>query len=116
MDSNTDSIRPFGGQPDSRWDGLAALAEVVDGLAAQDLDGLADSVRAERVLVLRRMVDRLEGHWLKELAAVDARGAAGADQDDRLGRPRRGCGIGCAWVPARPRVSSARPEPCSAAP
>ena len=83
MTSNTDSIRAPGGQPDARWDGLAALAEVVDGLAAQDLDGLSDVVRAERVLELRRLVDRLEGHWLKELAGVDARGAAGADQDQQ---------------------------------
>jgi len=85
MNSNTHSIRPYGGQPDARRDGLAALAEAVDELAAQDLDGLADSVRAERVLELRRLVDRLEGHWLKELAGVDARGAAGADQDQQVG-------------------------------
>jgi hypothetical protein len=72
MDSNMHSTQP----PD--W--LAALEEVVDGLAASDLDGLADSVRAERVLVLRRLLDRLEGHWLGEVAATDARGAAGAEQ------------------------------------
>jgi Domain of unknown function (DUF222) len=41
-------------------------------------------VAAARVLVLRRLVDRLEGHWLRELAGVDGRGAAGteADTDD----------------------------------
>ena len=44
-------------------------------LAAQDLDRLQDWRRAERVLALRRLVDRLEGHWLKELAG--------------RGRPRR---------------------------
>ena len=32
------------------------------------------------MLVLRRLVDRLEGHRLHELAAVDARGAAAAEQ------------------------------------
>ncbi|HET7519345.1 MAG TPA: hypothetical protein VFN05_16980 [Actinomycetes bacterium] len=32
-----------------------------------------------RVLVLRRLLDRLEGRWLGELAAVDAAGV-GADQ------------------------------------
>jgi hypothetical protein len=58
--------------------GLAALAAAVDALAAQDLDGLSEAVRAERVLGLRRLVDRLEGHRLQELVAVDARGAAGA--------------------------------------
>ena len=54
-------------------------------MAAQDLDGLSDVVRAERVLELRRLVDRLEGHWLQELAGVDARAAAGADQEQQVG-------------------------------
>ncbi len=49
-------------------------------LAAQDQDGLPDATLAEPVLELRRLLDRLEGHWLAELATVDARGAAGADQ------------------------------------
>jgi hypothetical protein len=53
---------------------LAALTAAVDQLAAQGLDGLPDGVRAQRVLGLRRLVYRLEGHWLHELAAVDARG------------------------------------------
>ena len=73
MDSNTHATGPA--------DALTALAALVDRLAAQDLCGLSDGVRAERVLVLRRLVDRLEGHWLRELADLDARGAAGADQD-----------------------------------
>jgi hypothetical protein len=70
MDSNMYSTPP---------DGLAALAAEVQALAAQDLDSLPDAARAERVLELRRLPDRLEGHWLQELAAVDARGAAGAE-------------------------------------
>jgi hypothetical protein len=65
---------------DKLADGLAALAAAVDDLAAHDRSGLPDAVRAERVLVLRRLLDRLDGHWLQELAAVDARGAAGAEQ------------------------------------
>jgi Domain of unknown function (DUF222)/HNH endonuclease len=69
MDSNTHST-----------DGLVGLAALVDQLVAQDLTGVTDAVRAERVLVLRRLLDRLEGHWLAELAGVDARGAAGADR------------------------------------
>jgi Domain of unknown function (DUF222) len=73
MDSNTHSIESA--------DGLTALATDVEALATEDLGGLPDGVRAERVLVLRRLVDRLEGHWLRELADLDARGAAGADQD-----------------------------------
>jgi Domain of unknown function (DUF222)/HNH endonuclease len=72
MDSNTHST----GSPD--W--LAALTRDIDGLATDDLTGLADAVRAQRVLQLRRQLDRLEGQWLQELAALDARGAAGADQ------------------------------------
>jgi Domain of unknown function (DUF222)/HNH endonuclease len=59
---------------------LQALAADVDALAAQDLEGLADAALAEHVLELRRLVDRLEGQWLQRLAAVDGRGAAGADQ------------------------------------
>jgi hypothetical protein len=68
--------RPPGGPPD-RW---AALEAVVDDLAAQDLEGLTDAALAEQALGLRRLVDRLEGQWLGELAGVDACGAAGADQ------------------------------------
>jgi Domain of unknown function (DUF222)/HNH endonuclease len=77
MDSNTHST----GQPAR----LAALTAAVEELAAQNLDGLTDAVRAERVLGLRRLLDRLEGHWLQELAAVDARGAAGAEHDLQVG-------------------------------
>jgi Domain of unknown function (DUF222) len=89
MDSNTYSTsRPVGrpvrhsaGPPD----GLAALAADLEDLAAQDLDGLRDAVRAERVLRLRRLLDRLEGHWLAELAGVDACGAAGAEAGVQAG-------------------------------
>jgi Domain of unknown function (DUF222) len=77
MESNTHSA----GSPE----GLTALAAVVEQLAAQDRAGLSDAVRAERVLVLRRLLDRLEGHWLNELADLDAHGAAGADQGTQAG-------------------------------
>jgi hypothetical protein len=33
--------------------------------SARDLDALADGVLADRALVLRRLADRLEGHWLR---------------------------------------------------
>jgi Domain of unknown function (DUF222)/HNH endonuclease len=59
---------------------LQPLAQVADDLTAQDLEGLADTALAEQTLTLRRLLDRLEGHWLQRLAAVDSRGAAGADQ------------------------------------
>jgi hypothetical protein len=61
-------------------DDLATLTAAIDRLAARDLSGLSGAVRVQRVLALRRLLDRLEGQWLKELAAVDACGAAGADQ------------------------------------
>jgi hypothetical protein len=79
--STHSSARQPASQPAGRPDGLAALAAELDQLATQHLDDLSDGVRATRVLQLRRLLDRLEGHWLAELAAVDARGAAGTDQD-----------------------------------
>ena len=119
MDSNTHSTPQLGRRPG----GLATLAAAVDELAAQDLDGLNDVALAERVLVLRRLVDRLEGHWLKELAAVDARGAAGAEQDQQAGstaawlrtRLRLGAGAAAERGPDRPgpvpRPPGRRPRP-----
>src|SRR4029453_12331090 len=76
MDSNTHSTSESAGTPA----GLGGLAAELRGLADQGAgDGLADGALAERVLALRGLIDRLEGHWLADLAAVDARGAAGAD-------------------------------------
>ena len=72
MDSNTHST--------SQPAGLAAVVAELQELAAQTLDGLTDAARAERVRGLRGLADRLEGLWLGELAAVDARGAAGAEE------------------------------------
>jgi Domain of unknown function (DUF222)/HNH endonuclease len=77
MYSNTHST----GGPDR----LASLAAAVDELAAQDLNRLTDAALAEQVLGMRRLLDRLEGHWLNELAAVDARGAAGAEAGQQTG-------------------------------
>jgi hypothetical protein len=71
MDSNTHSI--------SHSAGLDRLTAVVEELAAEDLGRLPDGEAAQRVLVLRRLLDRLEGQWLRELAGVDGRGAAGAE-------------------------------------
>jgi uncharacterized protein DUF222 len=71
MDPNTHSTQPA--------TGLDRLAAVVDQLATEDLDALPDAEAARRVLVLRRLLERREGHWLRELAGVDGRGAAGAD-------------------------------------
>jgi hypothetical protein len=59
--------------------GLGLLAAAVDQLATEDLDTLPDGEAARRVLVLRRLLERLEGQWLRELAGVDGRGAAGTE-------------------------------------
>ena len=92
MNPNTHSVRPS--------DGVAALTMAVDSLATQNLDGLSDAVRAERVLQLRRLVDRREGHWLNELAAVDAGGAAGAEEDVQAGST-------AGWLRGRLRMGAA---------
>jgi hypothetical protein len=103
MDSNThstsQSTRRAAGPPAGPPDDLAVLAAAVDGLAAQDLERLTDTVLAERVLALRQLVDRLEGHWLKELATVDGRGAAGAEQDQQIGST-------AAWLRNRLRLGA----------
>src|SRR6266508_3331334 len=78
MDSNVYSIEE---PPAVEPVGLERLEAAIQDLAAQAVDRLPDGVAAARVLALRRLVDRLEGHWLQELAAVDGRGAAGAEDD-----------------------------------
>jgi hypothetical protein len=97
MDSNTYSTHP-----PTRSGGLAELTDAMDHLAVQDLDGLSDVTRAERVLELRWLVERLEGQWLKELAGVDARGAAGAELGQQVGST-------ASWLRARLRMGRARP-------
>src|ERR671910_2161609 len=95
MDSNTHSTL----LPSPASEDLAALAAVADQLASQDLNRLSDAVRAERVLVLRQLVDRLESQWLKELAGVDALGAAGAEADQQVGST-------AAWLRNRLRLGA----------
>jgi hypothetical protein len=79
MDSNIHSAQP----PDlpELPEDLAELATVVNKLAARDLRGLPDSVRTQRLVAWQRLLDRQAGLWLKELATLDACGAAGADPD-----------------------------------
>ena len=59
--------------------GLEGLAATVAELAAGDPDQLGDALLAAQVVALPRLVDQLEGAWLHRLAAVDGRGAAGAE-------------------------------------
>src|SRR4029453_16132170 len=86
MDSNTHSTQTPGGRspalPEPPDDELAALATDVDGLAVQDLARLSATARTQRLLAWRRLLDRQEGLWLQELAALDAAGVAGADQGE----------------------------------
>jgi Domain of unknown function (DUF222)/HNH endonuclease len=91
MDSNTYSV---GGPA-----GLAALAAELQSLAAQEVEGLSDGARAQRILQLQGLADRLDGQWLAELAAVDARGAAGAE----AGVPAAST---AGWLRARLRLSA----------
>jgi Domain of unknown function (DUF222)/HNH endonuclease len=83
MEPNTHSADPPArhatSHPAGPPDELVALTAALERLATRDLDRLPDAGRAQRVLVLRRLLDQLEGHWLNELAGVDARGAAGAE-------------------------------------
>src|ERR671913_1085903 len=99
MDSNTHSTQPPGPPPRPPSDDLAALAAVTDQLATQDLDRLTDAALAAQVLELRRLLDRLEGHWLHQLAAVDGRGAAGAEADQQIGST-------AAWLRNRLRLDA----------
>ncbi|HYN17092.1 MAG TPA: DUF222 domain-containing protein, partial [Actinomycetes bacterium] len=85
MDSNTHSTGQPGHQPAEHPDDVAVLVAALDRLATRDLDRLSDGVRAQRALALRGLRDRLDGQWLKELAGVDARGAAGAEDGLQVG-------------------------------
>jgi hypothetical protein len=91
MDSNTHST--------SHPDRLPALAAELQALAAQPLDTLTDSGRADRVRTLQGLMDRIEGQWLAELAAVDARGAAGAEDGVQGGST-------AGWLRRRLRMSA----------
>jgi Domain of unknown function (DUF222) len=81
MDSNTYSTRQTVGTSA----GLSAVVAELQGLADQAVGGLSDGARAERLMTLRGLMDRLEGQWLADLADLDARGAAGADQGVEAG-------------------------------
>jgi hypothetical protein len=63
------------------------------------------------VLALRGLLERLEGHWLRELAAVDTRGAAGAEDgtraDSTAGWLRRRARLGATDAHQRLRLARA---------
>src|SRR6266540_1923355 len=68
-------VGPQGGLPA----GLEGLAAAVGEFAADDLDQLGDALLAAQVVAVQRLGDQLEAVKLRRLAAVDARGAAGAE-------------------------------------
>jgi hypothetical protein len=102
MGSNTHSAK--------QHDRLAALVAANQELAAEDLDQLGDTALAADTVRLQRLLDSLQGQWLRRVAAVDARGAAGAELDQPAlstaswlrGRLRLGAGA------ARSTVRTAR--------
>jgi hypothetical protein len=86
MDPNTHSTQPpeppASPEPPAPPVGsprLASLAAAKQELAALDLGQLPDTALTQDLMELRQLVDGLEGLWLQELAAADARGAAGAE-------------------------------------
>src|SRR5215208_7062151 len=91
MDPNTHSSRRSGR--------LAALIADIDALLDEDLDELTEAALADDILELRQQIQRLEGGWLQRLAAVDARGAAGAEAGVQFGST-------AGWLRARLRMSS----------
>ena len=100
----------------NQYPDLAKLTAAVDKLLAEDVDGLPYAAKIEWLLKVRWLRDRLELQWLRDLAAVDARGAAGAEQGKRAARPLPGSKTGSTWTPKPPPARSASPEPCSPAP
>jgi hypothetical protein len=92
MESNMHST----GTPDE----LTTLATALEELAGQDLDRLGEAARVDCARELRRLRDRLEDIWLRELAEVDRRGAAGADRGEVWPSTAE-------WLSARLGVSSA---------
>src|SRR6266545_7244130 len=69
-------VGPQGGLPA----GLEGLAAAAARLAADDPGGMGDALLAAQVLAMRQLLDQLEAAWLRRLAALDARGAAGAER------------------------------------
>ena len=78
----------------------AGLAAALDELAAEDIDGMSQVEPAECLPELRRLIGLLEVQWLRELAWVDAGGAAGAEQGTRAPST-------ASWLQARLGMSAA---------
>jgi hypothetical protein len=104
MDSNTHSASHTAGTPPGPA-GLSAVVAELQALADQDLDTLSDAALAEGALRLRRLANRVDGQWLAWLAAVDARGAAGAEEGVQGGST-------AGWLRRRLRMSAGAATSC----
>ena len=105
MEPNAHSHHPADERPpaeaiDVRGTGREGLAAALDELATRDVDGMPYEVLVEETQVLERLLGRLELQWLRELAEVDALGAAGADQGTRAPST-------ASWLQARLGMSAA---------
>ena len=95
MDPNTHSTQG----PTRPGDDLAALTAVIRRLASRDPERLPDAAQGDQTLQLQQLRDCLDGVVLRHLAAVDARGAAGAEQDRQFGST-------AGWLRARLRMAA----------
>src|SRR5215211_4355053 len=95
MDSNTHSTQG----PTGPADDLAALTAALGRLGSRDLGRFTDAALTDQTLQLQQLRGCLDGIFLRHLAAVDARGAAGAEQDRQFGST-------AGWLRARLRMAS----------
>jgi hypothetical protein len=97
MDSNTHSTQDPTG-PTGPADDLAALTAVLGRLGSRDPERLTDAALGDKTLQLQQLANCLDGIVLRHLAAVDARGAAGAEQGVQFGST-------ASWLRARLRMT-----------
>ena len=95
MDSNTHSTQG----PSGPADDLVDLTAVLRRLASRDPERLPDAALGDQTLQLQQLSDCLQGVVLRHLAAVDARGADGAEQGVQFGST-------AAWLRSRLRMAS----------
>ncbi|MBC7638834.1 MAG: hypothetical protein H7231_03510, partial [Rhodoferax sp.] len=55
---------------------LAVLRDAVSSLQSEDLQGVDSGSLLTDVAAMRRLVDQVEGEWLRRVGEVHARGAA----------------------------------------
>src|SRR5829696_5016934 len=95
MDSNTHLTQG----PTGPADDLAGLTAALGRLGSRDLGRFTDAAPTDQTLQLQQLRGCLDGIFLRHRAAVDARGAAGAEQDRQFGST-------AGWLRARLRMAS----------